>query len=400
MWRGMPTLADRWSPKANSFGLLRVSMAFGVLLAHSWPLGFALPNAGDSLTAHQTDIGTLSLDGLVIVSGFLVTDSGLRFSLREYVWRRFIRIFPGLWTSLVVIALVIAPLVAIYENGNLSGFWTHHDGPFSYIKANALASMDQFSISGLLSGTPYGHAGGGPSAFQGSLWSLRYEFGCYVVIAILIATAAQRRWPRTVLVMAGVAYLLVLRDVFSASTWTIRPPDNGAIGPIPLVGSFAYTWTLYFGFVFLLGSAMRLYLHRVRMHRVLAAVAVLLIVMTMWRGGWLAIGLPAFAYLVIYLAVALPAPSTRLGRTRDYSFGLLLYGFTIQQVVALVGGARWGVPTYFLLSAVGTLACAVLSWHLVERPAMKLKDRKLLRRRRPELVVDAVVADAAQAVAR
>ena len=389
----MPTLADRWLPKANSFGLLRVSMAFGVLLAHSWPVGFALPNGGDGLTAHQTDIGNLSIDGLVIVSGFLVTDSGLRFSLREYAWRRFIRIFPGLWTSLVVVALVIAPLVAIYENGNLSGFWTHHDGPFSYIATNSLASMDQFPISGLLSTTPYGHAGGGPSAFQGSLWSLRYEFGCYVIIAILIGTAALRRWPRTVLVMAGVAYLLILRDVFSASTWTIRPPNNGAIGPIPLLGSFAYTWTLYLGFVFLLGAAMRLYLHRVRMHGALAAVAVLLMLVTMWRGGWLAIGLPAYAFLLIYLAVALPAPFTRLGRTRDYSFGVYLYGFPIQQALALAGGARWGLPAFILLSAAGTLACAALSWHLVEHPAMKLKDRKLFRRRRPEPVVDAVVAD-------
>lgn len=104
--------------------------------------------------------------------------------------------------------------------------------------------MEQFPISGLLSGTPFRQMVGGPVAFDGSLWTLRYDLAFYAVIAVLIGTAVLRRAPRAVVLLAAVCYLFVLRDLFTSPEWTARPPQRGAIGPIPLIGSFAADWTL------------------------------------------------------------------------------------------------------------------------------------------------------------
>ncbi|WP_428963019.1 acyltransferase family protein [Micromonospora fluostatini] len=367
------SLADRYDPRANAFGCLRLALATGVLVAHAWPIGLAEPSFGASLTLGQSDLGTLSVQGFFVISGFLVAGSALRLSPGRFAWHRVLRTLPGLWVCLLVTALVIAPLVSLFERGTLTGFWTHSEGPLRYLAVNWLGAMEQYPISGLLADTPYGRVVGGPSAFDGSLWSLRYEFACYTVVALLAATAVLHRAFRFVVALTVGAYLLILNDLLSVANWTDRPPQRGAIGPLPLVGSFAADWALYLGFLFLLGACARRYAHRLPMTAGLALLAALVMVTSARVGGFFAVGLPAFAYLVLYLAVALPRTLHGIGRRRDYSYGIYIYAFPVQQVVALLGGADHGLPTYVLLSLLGTLLLAVPSWHLVEEPALRLR---------------------------
>jgi peptidoglycan/LPS O-acetylase OafA/YrhL len=54
-----------------------------------------------------------------------------------------------------------------------------------------------------------------------------------------------------------------------------------------------------------------------------------------------------------------------------------VYAFPIQQLLALIGAPRFGLIGYTFLSLIGTFALAVPSWHLVERPALALKDARL-----------------------
>ncbi|GAA5187561.1 acyltransferase [Rugosimonospora acidiphila] len=350
-------------------------LACNVIIAHAKPLGFGLPSIGDGLTSSQSDLGTVSLYGFFLASGFLITESALRTSFWRYAWSRFLRVFPGLWVCLLVTALVLAPLAALYENGTLHGFWGHSQGPFHYLTTNWFGSMNQFPISGLLSGTPYGREGHGPSAFDGSLWTLRYDLVFYASIGALMVTGVLRRAPRALLLLTGVCYLLIVKDLVSASDWTTRPLPRGAIGPFPLLGYLAAQWMLYLGFLFLLGTVARLYAHRIPMHGSLATIAAALLGLSLWRGGFIAIGPPVVAYLVLYLAVALPSRVARLGRGRDYTYGIYIYGFPAQQLVVLFGGARWGLIPYIVFSLLGALALAVPSWHLVEAPAMRWKRR-------------------------
>ena len=78
-------------------------------------------------------------------------------------------------------------------------------------------------------------------------------------------------------------------------------------------------------------------------------------------------------------------PAARFG---DLSYGIYIYGWPVEQgVVWLLGGraAWWQV---FLLALPAAAALAFLSWHLVERPALRLKPAA---RRSPALRRDAGV---------
>ncbi|MFI6235170.1 acyltransferase family protein [Micromonospora sp. NPDC050784] len=372
--RGLPTLADRFDARANSIGLLRMALAFAVLVAHCWPLALGRPMLGSSETMRQADVGKLAVYGFFVLSGFLITSSALRFSPLRYLWHRALRILPALWVCLLVTALVIAPAIAYYERGTLDGFWGHPQGPLQYLRSNWLFAMDQWTISGILRDVPYGRGieSGGP--VNGSLWTLRYEVLCYFMLAALAATAVLARARGAVVLLLLGVYGVVVEDFVRGDGLVVLPAKHGVLGPYPVVGTFEKNLVIYLTFAFLLGAVAKLYAHRVPMTGWLAALAAVGVAVTARAGGFYVLGVPLLAFLLLYLAVGLPRWLHPIGRKRDYSYGVYIYAFPVQQVVALLIGVRYGFVTYLAVSSAGTLALAALSWHLVERPAMSLKD--------------------------
>ncbi|MEV0397490.1 acyltransferase family protein [Polymorphospora rubra] len=246
----LPTLADRFDSRANSIGALRLVLAFAVLVAHCWPLVLGRSMLGSAESMRQTDVGKLAVYGFFVLSGFLITGSALRFSLPRYLWHRALRVLPGLWVCLLATALVMAPAVAYYERGNLDGFWNHPDGPLQYLWANWTLAMDQWTISGILADVPYGRGleGGGP--VNGSLWSLRYEVLCYIMLAALVAASVLARAP-------GAVVLLLLGTTGSSSKTSAGATGSSSGHPStvnsaltrlsgPSTNSSSSTWPSYF----------------------------------------------------------------------------------------------------------------------------------------------------------
>lgn len=371
---GLPTLADRFDGRANSIGLLRLVLAFAVLVAHCWPLALGRQMLGNAETMRQADVGKLAVYGFFVLSGFLITGSALRFSLPRYLWHRALRILPGLWVCLLVTALLIAPAIAYYERHTLDGFWDHPQGPFQYLRSTGLFAMDQWTISGILNDVPYGRGLKDGGAINGSLWTLRYEVLCYLMLAALATVSVLRQARAAVVLLLLGLYWVVVEDFIRGDGLTVRPPTHGALGPYPVVGVFDKQLVIYLAYVFLLGSVAKLYAHRIPMTGWLAAIAAAGLAGTMRFGAFYVVGVPLLAYLLLYLAVGLPRWLHPVGRKRDYSYGIYIYAFPVQQVVALLIGVRYGFVTYLAAAAAGTLVLAALSWHLVERPAMSLKD--------------------------
>jgi peptidoglycan/LPS O-acetylase OafA/YrhL len=239
------------------------------------------------------------------------------------------------------------------------------------VRTNWFMSMGQWTISGLLRTVPYGRYIKGGGAFDGSLWSLPYEVLCYLLIALLAGTAVL---SRAVVALLLLSYAVIIEDFLRGGGLIVKPRPRGVLGPYPLVGSFDKQLVVYLAFLFLLGAAARLYAHRVPVHGALAAVAGILLTLSLWRGAFYVVGLPAEAYLLLYAMVALPRRLHAVGRRRDYSYGIYIYAFPVQQLVAVAVGVRYGFPAYIALSVAGALVLAALSWHLVEHPALTLKD--------------------------
>jgi peptidoglycan/LPS O-acetylase OafA/YrhL len=87
-------------------------------------------------------------------------------------------------------------------------------------------------------------------------------------------------------------------------------------------------------------------------------------------------------YPMLWLGIHLPLQ--RVGATNDYSYGMYIYAFPIQQLLALWGVYHWGYVPYLLSTVVLTAATAVASWWLIEKRALRLKAWSPRSARRPD----------------
>jgi peptidoglycan/LPS O-acetylase OafA/YrhL len=124
---------------------------------------------------------------------------------------------------------------------------------------------------------------------------------------------------------------------------------------------------------FLVGSCLALYSRSIPFDDRLGVLAGLLGLATMFIGGFDIIGVPAGAYFILYLGARLGGPLRKVGARNDYSYGLYIYGFPVEQSLAYFGLHHLGYPIYTVVTLVVALGFAWLSWHGIEKHAMALK---------------------------
>ncbi len=356
-----PTLAAVFEGP-NSIGAIRLMLAATVLLFHGWALsGHHTPALGH----HEYD--AVALNGFFAVSGFLVTRSGARLSIPRFLWHRALRILPGFWVCLALVALVVAPLGWWHDTGSLHGYpLGGPHGALHYITDNALLRMSFYDIAGTPTGTFYPAPGSGmPISWDGSLWTLWWEVLCYLGTAALAVTGLLRRRP--VVVVGAVALLLA----------AIHPlgPD-GALLPAPFSPDMAR-----FGLHFLAGAVLYLYADRIPLSGRLAALSAVVFTASFFLVNQHLVSALPMAYLVAWLAVRLPL--SRVGARNDLSYGLYIYGFPIQQLATVYGLHRLGAIAYLPLTTAVTVLLAAASWFAVEAPALRQKNWRPQRPGRP-----------------
>ncbi|GGN60817.1 O-antigen acetylase [Streptomyces albiflavescens] len=347
---------------------MRLLLALAVVASHSFPLGFGEENLGLSLCRGQTDVGTLAVCGFFVISGLLITRSAFRLSPVRFFWHRALRILPGFWFALAVTAMGFAPLVATIEKMPNGEFWNHAAGPWAYLSSNWSVGIHQPGISGLLGTVPF------RGVFNGSLWSLSYESLCYVGVALLAAFGVLRRARWAVLLLTSFLFgALVMEAItyplFRAPTYAL---NRGSLD-MPFLGNIFAGYLLALCFMFALGALAELYREYLPMNTALAVVCAVAFLLSARYGCFSVIGLPAYAYLLLWAAMRAPIPLRKIGKKSDYSYGIYIFAFPIQQLLSAANFTRWGFLPYFLLSAVTAGVMAVISWHLIESPALRLK---------------------------
>ena len=380
-YQGM--LSEAYAGRDNGIGFLRLFLALAVVVGHTTVLGFGWEDLGHSPFRGQTDVGVLAVFAFFVLSGLLITRSAARTTIGRFAWHRALRILPGLWVCLLVTAFVVAPLMAWAERGDLNGFWAGPHGPLQYVWGNWFVGVRQYGIHDLFRHTtPWGWQTGS-SVIDGPLWSLVYEIGCYTVAGLLAVTAVLRRARWVVLVAAGALYGFIISDQVRSLTLDGPPAIHYGSVNLPLLGVVYPQWAAYLGFVFLAGASLELYRDRIPMHDGLGLTCAMAFGASLITGGFFVIGLPALAYLLVWIAVRAPRRLRGIGRRADLSYGIYIYGFVGQQVLASLGANRWGYLPYTALSIAVALAAAYISWHGVERHALALKDWTPRRFARP-----------------
>jgi peptidoglycan/LPS O-acetylase OafA/YrhL len=340
-------LGDRTPGRDNNVKLIRHAAALAVILFHSMALSGHIGE--EPLWRHfpETDLGLFGVQVFFVLSGFLVTQSWLaRPQLAPFAAARILRIYP---------ALVVSTLLTIALAGWSSTLPWHAfaDDPqtHAYLWRTASGYDVTDGLPGAFARNPW------PNAVNGSLWTLPVELRLYgaVLVAGLLGLIG-RRWAWIVALAAlGIAAALLLARM--------RLTDHERVLR-DLVLLFA------------IASAACVLRARIPLSLAAATVCIALFVANPGghlRGTW---ALPLLAYVVLVIAYH-PRLRVRIApfeRAGDYSYGLYVYAFPIQQTIAMgaPGIAPW---TLFAATIVVAGAAAALSWHALEAPALRLKDR-------------------------
>ncbi len=71
---------------------------------------------------------------------------------------------------------------------------------------------------------------------------------------------------------------------------------------------------------------------------------------------------------------AVRVPITRWDRYGDFSYGIYIIGWPLMVFATYFGLQKHGLIVYHLVVIIGVHVYAILSWHLIEKPAMSLKN--------------------------
>lgn len=289
------------------------------------------------------------------VSGYLVLDSMIRLPIGEFIRHRAARIYPALAVNIAIIEGLL---------------WLSGQSDFSPYSASTIFQYFEFyvltasnAVAALAAGADFPHNFEGffkiyPS---GVLWTLTVELTFYVVI--IGFKASGNRIIRTLLVvefcrasLAIPGYRLVLPEnwLFLLSVlpyfWMFgvgmlfrlwRPPTWSAWLAIPaLLGAFAaVAWSRQLEWME----------WKIEPHGATAAQVILLCLLSLWIGYS-------------------PLLKSRFLARNDMSYGLYLYHMLIVVALMNVMPSRWLI----LMVLGGGMLAGLLSWHLIERPSMKL----------------------------
>ncbi len=340
-----PSIGDTFDPKRNALNLLRLCFALLVIVSHSLVLG---GYRSEILWGNGT-LGDIAVDSFFAVSGFLIAASASRNTVLRYLWQRCLRILPAFWVCLLVTAFLIAPISWVTEGRSLAGFWSAPAGPFHYVVVNWFLRIHSYGIAGTPRRVPY------PDAWDGSLWTLFYEFYCYLMVAFLAATTIIRR-RALVLALWGCSWAVAIGTAAAGvPTFEDRPSYN-LIRFIP---------------IFFAGVVLWLYRDVVPDSRPLFVVSVGLFAAGTFLKNPEVLSGPPLAYLCVWASIHLPGKA--IGSKYDVSYGTYIYGFIAAQLLATWHVYRWGYLPFTLLTVAITLPCALISCLAIERPALRLK---------------------------
>lgn len=338
-----PTLGSRLQDRDNALNFVRLLLACCVILSHSLPIG-GYGYDSSWYSSITTPLGSWAVKGFFAVSGYLIVASRLHTSPLGYLWRRVLRIFPGYWVMLIVLAFVIAPTSTLMDPGS---HYSISRG-FHYVTSNALLFEPEFGISDTLVSTPY-------PAWNGSIWTLFYEFVAYLAVGILFSIPWARRHGKelttSLLALAIIAYPVMT-------------------GPLDVTTNL-YLHSVQLGGYFLAGTCLYFWKENVRCHvsLLLVSSAAWLLLIYVIPNGVMMAQVPVTLSTLLAGAM-LPI---RWGARNDLSYGIYIYGFPMQQIATLIGVAPLGYGMHVLVSLALTVPCAYLSWVAVEKPALKCK---------------------------
>jgi peptidoglycan/LPS O-acetylase OafA/YrhL len=297
---------------------------------------------------HSISFGELAVNGFFLLSGYLILQSWQRQpQLISFLKKRILRIYPGFIVASVISISIVTPL-GIHP----IDFWRRID--FLTHLQEILFLTPPSAPPNIFQGYPYPQV-------NTSMWTIVHEFRCYLLVAIVGITGGFKR----------------------STTWMVLSAFVFIVHNLPLAACFPQ---LSATFAHHLSDLMRLltffcaggcfYLLRERIHytRNRALMALGIVIISLFSESMLRLALPTLGGYVLFWFAFLKMPSLKwFGTSSDVSYGIYLYGWPTEKLLI------WYFPSLspwlvFLCATGICYLCGLLSWHLVEKPCLRLRN--------------------------
>jgi peptidoglycan/LPS O-acetylase OafA/YrhL len=336
----------------NNLTALRWFAACLVLYGHA----FVFLGLPEPLFLQWVPLGPLGVYIFFAISGYLVAQSwGRDPQVFRFLAKRALRIFPGLVVCTLLSAVVLGPLLTTLD---ASTYWRneHTRGYFTNI-----ALYMTYHLPGVFAQNKL------PHAVNGSLWSLPVEFFMYLLLALLglaasLLSSDKQKTHVTALILGGVSLLFM----GLAALWALPATEalvlyRTDLRQIPLCGVYFLVGASLYGF-----NAVRFF-----------TLSNVVLVLVLWlslsvQPQWFAMASWVVLPIVVMAFGLACHPWLVRMHARDYSYGIYIYAFPVQQTLVSIW-PQMSLFVYLLSTFVTTVALAALSWHFVEKPALKLK---------------------------
>jgi peptidoglycan/LPS O-acetylase OafA/YrhL len=293
--------------------------------------------------------GELAVDCFFIVSGFLITSSYLNSStIRSYLIKRVARIYPAFIFASLVCVFIIAPLGGADLQTVSWKFYLEAIGHTLTLNPPP---------------DPGAFAGGHYDGLNNSMWTIRYEFRCYLLVVLLGLVGLLRR--PALLGLAAVALL---------AFYPLAPSDPNVV-PAWIHLSF---WlgipaeTMKLTGMFLAGATFRGIQNRLPLTVKHMALAAVLLSTSMFVPQIARVGVAtAGAYLIFSIAaMGRGTILERINNNDDISYGIYLYAWPLEKLMIWYGFVS---PLWLLALCIWVLALALgaFSWFAIEKPVLK-----------------------------
>lgn len=345
--------------KNNNFTMVRLIATLFVFAGHMGVLLGIQPPLLGGFPVHELGVGLLFL-----ISGYLITVSWLSDPTPvHYGIRRFFRLWPPFAVMILLMTFATGPL--------LSGLGA--EGYFQESYKSYLLNLRFFIVysqPGVFSELPY------PNVTNGSLWTMPVEAFLYLLTPFLLTVLRVKyRSRKSFCFTAALTAVCVGVDLY------LRVFDPGA-----RLIFYGTDWiAAYHLAVFYMIGILYTYQemqNRLNLQVGCGAMCLLLISQSFGTGAQYVLLYLILPYAVFSFVFAPKPAFGRLERMPEISYGIYLYGFFFQQLT-IAFGRQHGINLSYLqaliLSLIPTVAAALLSCFLVERPAMRF-GRWLIRK--------------------
>lgn len=337
----------------NAFDAIRLILASLVVLEHSY---FLIDNhyRRDPLfliSGGQLNCGQLAVYMFFALSGFLVTRSLMQSrSIVAFMARRIGRIVPGFIVASAVGCLIVGPLTTV----DPAQYFRSQNWPLQILRT---LTLNQIAVSDVL-------AGNAVTLVHGTLWSIKYEFDCYMWLALFGTLGLFR--PRIV-----IATFIAISVAFGAAILAKYEPPVIDHGIMAFLVSSPHRWLDLMPY-FIAGSAF--YVFRAAIPKSMAwfAAAVIAWFASLTAGGAYVTTLLCGTYAILYMSLSQAGDIKVLGERVDLSYGVYLYGWPVQQLILYWTHTTLSPVVLFAISMVVTAIVAYLSWRFVEHPGLLL----------------------------